>query len=193
MAAAPAKPPEEVPAAMKDNVANLEKPLAAILVNKETSWIVQAALGASGYITVEDLADCWNTPAAARENGPRDLAFQDGENGFNTQTLTFTAMRLLQAVQVAAQLVRGGNQGDHVRGPGWPGQSADGGPAQQTPAGRRLRGHSRVCEAEAGVPGQRQLPQEAVAADCQRRIGLHSGQTHRERASGGSGTPRVHP
>ena len=37
------------------------------------------------YVTVEDLADRWNTPAAARENGPRDLGFQDGENGFNAR------------------------------------------------------------------------------------------------------------
>ena len=37
------------------------------------SCTTQAALGASGYVTVEDLADRWDTPAAARENGPRDL------------------------------------------------------------------------------------------------------------------------
>ena len=100
-------------AAIKEDVAKLQKPLAAILVGKEISWVIQAALGASGYVTVEDLADRWNTPAAARDNGPRDLGFQDGENGFNAQTSAFTAMRLLQAVRVAANLVRGGNQGDH--------------------------------------------------------------------------------
>ena len=33
-------------------------------------WAAQAALGASGYVTVEDLADRWDTPAAARENCP---------------------------------------------------------------------------------------------------------------------------
>ena len=63
MAAAPAKPPEEVPAEIKEDVAKLQKP--------------------------EDLADRWNTPAAARDNGPRDLGFQDGENGFNAQTSAF--------------------------------------------------------------------------------------------------------
>ena len=62
MAAAPAKPPEEVPAAIKEDVAKLQKPLAAILVGKEIPWLIQAALGASGYVTVEDLADRWNTP-----------------------------------------------------------------------------------------------------------------------------------
>ena len=42
----------------------------AILVGKEIPWAIQAALGASGYVTVEDLADRWNTPAAARDPGP---------------------------------------------------------------------------------------------------------------------------
>ena len=75
-----AKPPDEVPDEFKEDVAKLHKPLAAILVGKEIPWAAQAALGASGYVTVEDLADRWDTPAAARENGPRDLGFRDGEN-----------------------------------------------------------------------------------------------------------------
>ena len=95
---------EKVPAEIKEDVAKLQV------------RVIQAALGASGYVTVEDLVDRWNTPAAARDNGPRDLAFQDGENGFNAQTSAFTAMRLLQAVRVAANLVRGGDQGDHPAG-----------------------------------------------------------------------------
>ena len=114
-----AKPPDEVPDEFKEDVAKLHKPLAAILVGKEIPWAAQAALGASGYVTVEDLADRWDTPAA-RENGPQDLGFRDGENGFNVQTLAFTAMRLLQAVRVAASLVWGGNQGDHPAGQAGP-------------------------------------------------------------------------
>ena len=50
MAAAPAKPPEEVPAEIKEDVAKLQKLLAAILVGKEIPWVIQAALGASGYV-----------------------------------------------------------------------------------------------------------------------------------------------
>ena len=115
-----AKPPDEVPDEFKEDVAKLHKPLAAILVGKEIPCAAQAALGASGYVTVEDLADRWDTPAAARENGPRDLGFRDGENGFNVQTSAFTAMRLLQAVRVAASLVWGGNQRDHPAGQAGP-------------------------------------------------------------------------
>ena len=92
-----AKPPDEVPDEFKEDVAKLHKPLAAILVGKEIPWAAQAALGASGYVTVEDRADRWDTPAAARENCSRDLGFRDGENGFNVQTLAFTAMRLQAA------------------------------------------------------------------------------------------------
>ena len=39
------------------SVAKLHKPLAAILVGKEILWAAQAALGASGYVTVEDQGD----------------------------------------------------------------------------------------------------------------------------------------
>ena len=113
---AAAKPPEEVPAEFKEDVAKLHKPLAAILVGKEIPWAAQAALGASGYVTVEDR---WDTPAAARENGPRGLGFRK-KNGFNTQNLALTAMRLLQAVRVAANLVRGGKQGDRPAGQAGP-------------------------------------------------------------------------
>ena len=62
---------------------------AAILVGKEIPWAAQAALGASGYVTVEDLAD-------------RGMG--------RTGSMSRQAMRLLQAVRVAASLVRGGNQ-----------------------------------------------------------------------------------
>ena len=44
-----AKPPDEVPDEFKED----------ILVGKKKPWAAQAALGASGYVTVEDLADRW--------------------------------------------------------------------------------------------------------------------------------------
>ena len=132
MAAAPAKPPEEVPAEIKEDVAKLQKPLAAILVGKEIPWVIQAALGASGYVTVEDLADRWNTPAAARDWSPGP--------GIPAQTSAFTAMRLLQAVRVAANLVRGGNQGDRPAG--------HAGPLEVL----RDRRHAWGPEAEVGIP-----------------------------------------
>ena len=84
--AMPARPPEEILADLKADVSCLGRP---------------AALGASGYVTVEDLADRWNTPAEAREHGP-------GTWNFNAQTSAFTATCLLQAVRVATWQPRRG-------------------------------------------------------------------------------------
>ena len=42
-----AKPPDEVPEELKEDVAKLHKPLAAILVGKEILWAAQAALSVS--------------------------------------------------------------------------------------------------------------------------------------------------
>ena len=146
MAAAPAKPPEEVPAEIKEDVAKLQKPLAAILVGKEISWVIQAALGASGYVTVEDLADRWNTPA--RDNGPRDLGFQDGENGFNARPRPSRRCASFRqhgwqptwsggATKVTTRRARRARQRL---------------PCCQAPAGRCLRGHAWDPEAEVGIP-----------------------------------------
>ena len=110
-----AKPPDEVPDEFKEDVAKLHKPLAAILVGKEIPWAAQAALGAS-----EDLADRWDTPAAARENGSGTWYSGMGRTG-SVQTLAFTAMRLLQAVRVAEPRASPG-------GPGGPVEGAPGGP-----------------------------------------------------------------
>ena len=61
------------------------------------------------------------------EGEPRDLGFRDGENGFNVQTSAFTAMRLLQAVRVAASGLGGQPRGS-PGGPGGPDEGAPGGP-----------------------------------------------------------------
>eukprot|EP00438_Fugacium_kawagutii_P026793 Skav209679 [mRNA] locus=scaffold1603:85710:98860:- [translate_table: standard] len=99
--AAPAKPPEEIPDAQKNDVAKLTKGLSVLLTSKQIPWIVQGELARQGYVTVEDLGDRWDSPEQARTNGPRDLSFTDGTNGFTAQTSQFTAMRLLQAVRTA--------------------------------------------------------------------------------------------
>ena len=52
-----AKPPEAIPDAYSQDIA-------------------------SGYITLEDIADRWDDAAAARTNGPRVLGFDPGNNGF---------------------------------------------------------------------------------------------------------------
>ena len=96
----PVKPPDLVPEALQDQIDPL-KPLELILVSKQIPWVVQARLAQDGYVTVEDLGDRWTPPEGANTQGPRDLQFEDGQNGFNANTSRFTAMRLLQAVRVA--------------------------------------------------------------------------------------------
>ena len=77
--------------------------------------MVQANLAKDGYTTIEDLADRWNDPAAARAEAPRELEFQAGGNEFDDKLSRFTAMRLHQAVREAKEMLtqpatlRGGN------------------------------------------------------------------------------------
>lgn len=100
----PAIPPASVPEDQAEDVGKLTKALSVVLVSKEIPWRVQGELGRQGYVTVEDLADRWNSPEDARANGPHDLDFEAGNHGFTAQSTAFTAMRLLQAVRAAQQI-----------------------------------------------------------------------------------------
>ena len=61
-----------------------------------------------GYVTMEDLACRWVSAEKAREEGPKDLQFRDGENGFDKSNSDFSAMRLYQAVVQARSLLHSG-------------------------------------------------------------------------------------
>ena len=100
----PATPPEAIPPDQQEDVERLSKGLSVLLVSKQIPWRVQGELARQGYTTVEDLADRWDSPEEARNHGPRDLDFTDGNHGFTTQSSPFTAMRLLQAVRAARML-----------------------------------------------------------------------------------------
>ncbi|CAE7439728.1 MKK3, partial [Symbiodinium microadriaticum] len=65
-----------------------------------------AALAQEGYVTLEDIADRWDDPAAARTHGPRTLGFESGANGFTEQSSAFTAMRLFQAIKAAKDMTK---------------------------------------------------------------------------------------
>ena len=78
----PAIPPASVPEDQAEDVGKLTKALSVVLVSKEIPWRVQGELGRQGYVTVEDLADRWNSPEDARANGPHDLDFEAGNHGF---------------------------------------------------------------------------------------------------------------
>ena len=40
------------------------------------------------------LADRWGTPQSARTNGPAEMGFRDGENGFNAKKSAYASMKL---------------------------------------------------------------------------------------------------
>ena len=75
-----------------------------LFARKQIPYSVQAALAQEGYVTLEDIADRWDDPAAARTNGPRALGFESGANGFTDQSSAFTAMRLFQAIKAAKDM-----------------------------------------------------------------------------------------
>ncbi|CAL1143424.1 unnamed protein product, partial [Cladocopium goreaui] len=81
-----------------------DSPRAFQCFSKQIPWRIQGELARQGYTTVEDLADRWDSPEEARNHGPRELDFTEGNHGFTAQSTAFTAMRLLQAVRAARML-----------------------------------------------------------------------------------------
>ena len=104
-AVAPVRPPKEIPAALKEKVDTLHNSVQVLFVSKQIPWIIQAKMAEDGYVTMEDLACRWVSAEKAREEGPKDLQFRDGENGFDKSNSDFSAMRLYQAVVQARSLL----------------------------------------------------------------------------------------
>ena len=100
----PVKPPDDIPAALKDEVDKLSKASQVLLTSKQIPWIVQAKMGEQGYTTLEDLADRWDTAEQARTQGPAQLEFTAGTNDFTQAITDFTAMRFYQAVKAAKSM-----------------------------------------------------------------------------------------
>ena len=107
-AVAPVRPPKEIPAALKEKVDTLHNSVQVLFVSKQIPWIIQAKMAEDGYVTMEDLACRWVSAEKAREEGPKDLQFRDGENGFDKSNSDFSAMRLYQAVVQARSLLHSG-------------------------------------------------------------------------------------
>ena len=107
-AVAPVRPPKEIPAGLKEKVDTLHNSVQVLFVSKQIPWIIQAQMAEDGYVTMEDLACRWVSAEKAREDGPKDLKFRDGENGFDKSNSDFSAMRLYQAVVQARSLLHSG-------------------------------------------------------------------------------------
>lgn len=100
-------PPNEVPEIFKPAIEKLSRQSRQILNLKVVPYYIQAKLGDSGYVTVEDLADRWNKADDAREKGPRELKFEPNSNDYTQEFSELCAMRLFQAVKHAK--LSGGN------------------------------------------------------------------------------------
>ena len=104
----PAKPPKEIPEALREDVEKLHRSVQILLISKQIPWIVQAQMARDGYTTMEDLACRWTTADLARTQSPTDLKFKDGENGFDQQGSNCTTMRMYQAVMQAKHMFQAG-------------------------------------------------------------------------------------
>ena len=95
------KAPDPVPQAFEPEVLRLHKQTRSLLDLKMVPYYIQHQLAQEGYVTIEDLADRWDTPETARQKAPEELNFKSGDNGFTDATSKFVAMRLYQAVKLA--------------------------------------------------------------------------------------------
>ena len=98
-AVAPVRPPKEIPADLKEKVDTLHNSVQVLFVSKQIPWIIQAQMAEDGYVTMEDLACRWVSAEKAREEGPKDLKFRDGENGFDKSNSDFSAMPVAFSTQ----------------------------------------------------------------------------------------------
>ena len=72
--------------------------------HKAIPWQVQAKLARDGYVTMEDLADRWDTPENARNHSPQELEFHRNAHITEAQE-KFVAMRIYQCVRHAKSVV----------------------------------------------------------------------------------------
>ena len=97
-------PPTEIPDANKADVDKLHQSVRTLLTHKAIPWQVQAKLARDGYVTMEDLADRWDTPENARNHSPQELEFQRNAHITEAQE-KFVAMRIYQCVRHAKSVV----------------------------------------------------------------------------------------
>ena len=100
-------PPDDIPGPLQAGIDKLSAPLKTLLMGKVVPYIIQHRLGEDNYVTIEDLADRWDTPQSARTNGPAELRFRNGDNGFDAKKSAYASMKLYQVVRAAKDLLQG--------------------------------------------------------------------------------------
>lgn len=101
MADSLARAPDECPAIYKDKVALLHNNVRSLMELKQLPYMIQAKLAEEGYVTMEDIADQWDSPDLARASGPKELGFESGKEGYDDKSSKLAAMKLYQVVRAA--------------------------------------------------------------------------------------------
>jgi len=99
--------PAEVPAQFEAPLQLLHKQTRTLFDFKMVPYFIQAQFAEGKYFSVEDVADRWSTPEEARQQGPAELKFKDGENDYDPKESKLAAMKLYQAVRMAKLATQG--------------------------------------------------------------------------------------
>lgn len=95
--------PETIPVIYKASLEKLDEATRVVMNSFNVPYYVQAQMADEGYRTISDLACRWDSPKDAKAEAPEDYKFQDGTAGYTKSTSLRTAIRLMQAVEEAAQ------------------------------------------------------------------------------------------
>eukprot|EP00971_Amphidinium_carterae_P176697 3503486-Amphidinium_carterae.1 len=106
MANTPVCPPDPIPNEFQDDVSLLDADVRALFGALCLPYHCQAAFAQGGFRTIADLADRWPSKAEARQSSPKDLGFQDGQNGHTATSSLLASIRMGQAVDQAAERVK---------------------------------------------------------------------------------------
>ena len=91
-------PPSDIPDALQDGIGKLSTPLKQLLMGKSVPYLIQHRLGTENYVTVEDLADRWDTAQRAKR-----AWLEANRNGFTVASSGFAAMKLFQVVRATKE------------------------------------------------------------------------------------------
>ena len=103
MADADITSPARVPQQYKPHVELLSQMAQHVMNAHGWPYSVQATMAQCGYTTLSDLADRWDTTAAAREKAAAHLKFP---NGWDDEKKELMAMKVMQAVRKAQIMIK---------------------------------------------------------------------------------------
>ena len=98
-----AKAPDSVPAQYEAHIDLLHKQVRTLMDLKQIPYMAQSKLSEEEYRSMGDIADRWNSPDLARQEGPKELEFEPTKNHYDDKSSRLVAMKLYQVVKAAKQ------------------------------------------------------------------------------------------